>query len=243
MLTLNNIAHTLRGIGRLLYPHVCPICGGRIEGDRQVFCTSCLVDAPVTEFEQLADNPVARRIWNFIPIQRASSLLYFVGDGDWRRLVYRFKFAGGWRYALIAGRMLGEAIGCSPIWSGVDCVAAVPLHRRRLLGRGYNQSEYIAQGVAEVLGVPLLRGALARQGHNPPQAQTDKELRWENVEGIFEVTRPELLENRHLLLIDDVFTTGATLISCGEAILRAVPSCRLSIATLYVSKQELGIKD
>ena len=82
MLTLNNIAHTLRGIGRLFYPHVCPICGGRIEGDRQAFCTSCLVDAPVTEFEQLADNPVARRIWNFIPIQRASSLLYFVGDGD-----------------------------------------------------------------------------------------------------------------------------------------------------------------
>ena len=97
--------------------------------------------------------------------------------------------------------------------------------------------------MAEALGVEHLTGCLSRHTYNRPQVDTDKDKRWDNVEGIFSVTHPERLSGRHILLIDDVFTTGATTISCGEAILRAVPDCRLSIATLFVSKQELGISD
>lgn len=243
MLTLDDIMRELRSVAELFYPHLCPVCGGRIEGDHQKVCTRCMVDAPLTGFEQLADNPVSRRVWNLIPAQRACALLYYVHEGKWRNLAHRFKFAGRWRYAVDAGRMMGSMLAESPLWGDVDCVAAVPLHTLRKLSRGYNQSEYIAKGVAEALGVEHLTGCLSRHTYNRPQVDTDKDKRWDNVEGIFSVTHPERLSGRHILLIDDVFTTGATTISCGEAILRAVPDCRLSIATLFVSKQELGISD
>lgn len=241
MSTLDDIVRGLRGVAELFYPHTCPLCGGRVEGDRQLVCTRCMVDAPLTGFEMLADNPVSRRVWNLIPIERACSLLYYVHEGEWRHLAHRFKFEGRWKYALDAGRMMGEMLASSPLWGGVDCVAAVPLHPLRRLRRGYNQSEYLAEGVAQEMGIEHVRGCLVRHSYNRPQVETDKEQRWDNVAGIFSVRHPERLSGRHLLLIDDVFTTGATTISCGEAILRAVPDCRLSLATLFASKQEIGI--
>ena len=241
MSILSDIRHGMESVGELFFPRICPVCGGRIEGPNQIVCTRCMVDAPLTGFELLADNPVARRAWNLIPIERACSLLYYVHDGEWRHLAHNFKFYGRWRWATDAGRMMGSMLAESPLWGGVDCVAAVPLHPLRRLQRGYNQSEYLARGVAEALGVEYLAGVLSRHTYNRPQVKTSKEQRWDNVEGIFLVRHAERLAGRHLLLVDDVFTTGATMISCGEAILRAETDCRLSLATLFVSKQELGI--
>jgi len=239
MSILNNIID----IFRLFFPKHCPVCLGHIDNESQLICTKCMVDAPLTGFENLANNPVAERVWNMIPIERGCSLLFYVHEGLWRNLAYEFKFRGQWHRALAAGRMMGQMLAQSPLWAHIDSVAAVPLHKARTLSRGYNQSDFLAQGIAESMNIKYLRGVLKRNANTPPQRLAAKEQRWDNVKDAFSVARPELLRGRHLLLVDDVFTTGATMVSCGEAILREVPDCHISIATLFASKQEVGIKD
>lgn len=244
MSILNDIVQGVRSLYRLLFPHICPVCRGVVEGEGQYICTQCWADAPLTGYEHLAENPVATRIWNIVPIERACSLLFYVHEGRWRNLAYNFKFRGLWRDAITAGRMMGDALEQSPLWGHIEAVVAIPLHSTRTLSREYNQSEYLAQGIAERLNIPHLQGVVRRTVNNRPQRQTPtKEERWDNVEGIFSVEKPERLQGRHILLVDDVFTTGATIISCCEAILRAVPDCHISVATLFASKQEVGIKD
>lgn len=243
MLTLSSIADTFDDLFRLFYPHLCPVCGGLVEGRRQTVCSRCSADAPYTGFEIIADNPVSRRVWNIIPAQNACSMLYYIHDGRWRNLVSNFKFKGKWKFALDMGRIFGASLSQSPLYGNVDTVIPVPLHPWRTMSRGYNQSEYLARGIAGQLGARVDTRSVRRTRHNRSQRTVDKTERWDNVNNLFEVRHPESLKGRHILLVDDVFTTGATIISLGEAVLRAVPDCRISIATLFVSKQELGIRD
>ena len=127
------------------------------------------------------------------------------------------------------------------LYDDVEVVVPVPLHLRKRLKRGYNQSEYLAEGIAAELGVGVDRRSVVRRRNNPSQALSRKSDRWANVEGVFGVRHPERLAGRHILLVDDVFTTGATIVSCAETILRSVPGCRISIAALAVSEHELGL--
>ena len=135
---------------------------------------------------------------------------------------------------------MGDALHESGLYDSVDAVVPVPLHSMRRLRRGYNQAEYPAEGIACGLGKPLCTGNVVRSRHNRSQASTRvRDERWDNVKNIFSVRHPEALDGRHILLVDDVLTTGATLISCAETILHACPSCRISVSTLAVSAHEL----
>ncbi len=127
------------------------------------------------------------------------------------------------------------------LYADVDIVIGVPLHWRKRMTRGYNQAEYIAQGVAQSMGRELSTKAVIRHRNNPPQARTHKSERWDNVEGIFTVKHPERLDGKHILIIDDVCTSSATITACASAILSAVPNCKISIATLAVSAKSLNI--
>jgi len=128
------------------------------------------------------------------------------------------------------GAWYGGELAAGGLYAGVDVVVPVPLHLRKRLHRGYNQAEYIARGIAESLGVPVDVHSVRRHRHNPSQALKEHRQRWENVRGIFSVRRPGRLCGKHILLVDDVLTTGATVTSCAEAILAAVPDVRISIA-------------
>ncbi len=207
-------------------------------------CVRCQLDMPLTEFELHADNPVATRFWGLVPVVNATALLWFVGEGGFRRVVHGFKYHGLWAVARDMGRWFGRVLGESDLYSGVDLIVPVPLHPLKKLRRGYNQSELIARGMGREMACRVETGAVVRRVNNPSQTLTSGvDERWENVEGIFAVRRPERLAGRHILLVDDVLTTGATIGSCAEAITRAVPSCRISIAVLYASKKGLGIKE
>ncbi len=225
----------------LLFPPRCPVCGGlRSEGTRAV-CTHCRMTAPLTHFWEEFDNPMTRRLWGLVPVVHASALLYFVEGGAWRESIHAFKYRGAWLLARDLGHWFGGYLADSGLYDDVQVVIPVPLHWRKRMQRGYNQAEYLAEGVAAELGVGVERGNLVRRRHNPAQARTAKSERWTNVEEIFAVRRPERLAGRHILLMDDVFTTGATIVSCADALLHSVPGCRISIATLAVSKHELGL--
>lgn len=169
------------------------------------------------------------------PIVEASSYLYFKTDDNWRKMVHRLKYRGEWRLGLTFGELYGAELKSSGLYDDIDLVVPVPLHIMKYLKRKYNQSEYIAEGIAKELGVKVDRRALRRRRNNPSQTRQHAADRWLNVDDLFAVRNPERLENKHILLVDDVLTTGATLSSCLYALRRDVPTCRVSIATLAVA--------
>lgn len=229
------------GIRELLFPARCPVCGGELPPGSRVVCTRCRYDVPLTGFCERSYNPLWERLSTVVPIDQASAFLYFLPGSGWRDLIHRFKYHDAWRLARDMGIWYGHCLHDSGLYTSVDTVVAVPLHWRKRLQRGYNQAEYLAEGIARVLQVPVDRHSVKRMRNNPSQARHHRNERWENVEGIFAVKHPERLAGRHLLLVDDVLTTGATLLSCAEAILQAVPDCRLSVAVLAVPQHEFGL--
>lgn len=239
MSTLSDILSDIRA---LFYPPLCPVCGARMERGEQCVCTLCRTTAPLTGYWRERDNPVARKFWGLLPVERASAFLFYVHDSRWRRLIHAFKYHGMWRRAYEMGRWYGRCLRESGDYDMVDAVIPLPLHPLKLCRRGYNQSELIARGIAEELCKPLDTRSVRRRRNTSSQARTPKRERGSNVEGAFAVCRPQRLEGLHLLLVDDVLTTGHTMTSCAEAILQAVPSCRISVAALAVPPGELGIK-
>ncbi len=226
----------------LISPPRCAVCGRELVHTSQHICTACMLDAPLTYF-WLADhmNPMVERVQAIRPeVVHASAFIYYIHNSRWRDMIHRFKYNKEYRHGLVVGRWMGSALRESDYYNGVECVVALPLHPRRRIARGYNQSSLLAEGIAAELGCRVLRRGVKRLRHNLSQVKTKRSRRWANVEGLFEVTDPALFADRDVLLVDDVFTTGATIMSCVEAILDAAPTCRLRVATFAISNYEFG---
>ena len=232
-----------RALLRLLFPERCAVCGHELSAGERTICTLCRVTAPLTGYWRQAENPVWERCRNLLPVHRASGFLFFRSSGGWRRLIHGFKYRGAWRTARMMGEWYGRELRTSGLYDDVDAVVPLPLHPFKRLRRGYNQSEYIAEGIARQLGVPVERTAVYRKRNTAEQARKSRHERAGNVENAFAVRHPARLAGRHVLLVDDVMTTGSTLLSCAEAMLQAAPDCRISIAALAVVHRELGKKE
>lgn len=226
------IAENLKALFGLFFPSICPVCGELMSEDSALMCTKCMLEIPLTGYWQQVDNPTSELFWGHIPVVNACSFMLYSAGGRFNNLIHDFKYRGRWRSARRFGVWFGSHLRESGLYSDIDVVIAVPLHIRKELKRGYNQSNYIAEGIAEALGCPTDFKSVRRAKNNSSQTSRNKTERWENVDNIFTVRRPEALAGKHILLIDDVLTTGATIISCGESIVRTVPDSRLSIATL-----------
>ncbi len=227
----------------LFVPDVCPVCGRPKQHGEGAVCIRCQWDMPLTGYQNEADNPVAEKLWGLADVQNACAVMFFEHEGGLRDAVHSFKYGGRWNTARQMGLWMGRLLADSPLYNTVDTIVPVPLHPLRLLRRGYNQSALIAEGVSRGMGAELCTSILRRTKHNDSQTGIRGHDRWENVEGIFKVRRPERFAGRHVLIVDDVFTTGATVCSCAEAIRHACGDCRISIATLAVSRSQVGIKD
>lgn len=228
-----------RHIVRLFFPPVCAACGRSLGEGNDFVCTACMVDMPLTGFWKEKENPVVDKFAGHIPFDNACSFFYFVHEGGFRALIHSFKYQGQWKYALKTGEMFGVYLRESELYRDMDVVVPIPLHLRKKLGRGYNQAEYIARGISRSMRLPVDTASVVRHRYTKSQTLHRRSERWSNVEGIFSVYRPEKLRGKNILLVDDVLTTGATIISCAEAIVSTVPDCRISIATLAVSRNEL----
>lgn len=238
---MSMLKRILTDIFHLFFPPVCPVCDGDMTEGEHFICTSCRMRAPLTGLCDEADNPMVRRLDGLLPVERASAMIWFIDGSGWQQMIHSFKYGGKWRYARLAGEWYGAQLRRSGLYDDIDVIVPVPLHYRKRLRRGYNQSEYLADGIASALGVKVERRCVVRCKNNPSQTSNTAAERWRNVEGIFHVRNAGPLRGKHILLVDDVFTTGATIVSCGEEILRSVEGARLSVATLAVTQRSMAL--
>lgn len=237
------LSDIFRPLLHLIAPPTCPICGGRLAEQSVGVCTMCELSAPLTNTWQQRENSMMERFWGLLPVEHASAFLWYIEGSPWREAIHQFKYKGAWRTPYNLGLWFGSYLKQSGNYDDIDLVVPVPLHWARRIWRGYNQSEYLADGIAKCLGAKVERKAIYRSRYNRTQTSRSHSERWQNVEGIFAVRNAERLQGRHILLVDDVFTTGATIMSLGETILAAAPDARLSVATLAATPRSLNRKD
>ncbi|MFC0774548.1 ComF family protein [Terrimonas alba] len=214
----------------LLFPHICSGCGNDILDPSSALCLRCMDAMPETNFELHANNPVEKKLWGRIKLESATAQYYFTGESLMKRLMHQFKYKGNKELGLQLGKMMGESISRSRRFD-VDALIPLPLFAAKEKKRGYNQATVLCEGIAESLQVPVLKDSIIRSQHTDTQTQKRRIERWQNMEGKFILVKPETIRDKHLLLVDDVITTGATLEACGAELLTA-ENVRLSIATL-----------
>lgn len=216
----------------LFYPRVCLACGNILFRKEEVLCMSCLYHLPKTNFHLEEDNPVARQFWGKIGFCSAASLYYFTKGSKVQHLIHQFKYKGYKEIGSYLGRQYGAELKKSPYFNTVTSVIPVPLHPKKLVKRGYNQAEWFAVGLADAMNIELDTTTLIRAYASDTQTRKSRFSRWENVREIFKVTDVGRLAGKHVLLVDDVITTGSTLEAAGHILLSGVPGIRISVASL-----------
>ena len=218
----------------LFFPSLCYLCERRKPMRGHRLCARCLALLPRTNFHLWPDNPFAERFWGRIPLYAGAACFFFRKGGLARKLVHKLKYEGHKELGIWAGREYGQELREAPVFSEVDCILPVPLHRKKLLQRGFNQSVCFAKGLAESMGIPWYSGVLVRESYTDTQTRKSQMERLRNVGDAFAVRHTKTLKNRHVLLVDDVLTTGATLEACALTLLK-VPGVKISMATIALA--------
>ena len=224
----------------MVWPRRCAVCGEYLKVDEKFVCRACLTDMPLTYFWSWRDNPAEMILWARTYLEGVVSLFYYSRDNDYKELLHAVKYGGDVALGRWLGRMLGSYM--AGYYPGPEVVVPVPVHWRRRWKRGYNQAEIIAQGLAEAMGgLPVCPHALRRVGYAASQTRMSVGSKWENVRDSFSLgseRQVRALKGRHILLVDDVLTTGATAEACYD-VLRCIPGVKVSYASIaFVSRPD-----
>jgi ComF family protein len=215
----------------LLFPELCAACRESLVANEQLICTDCLYHLPYTNFHLQPDNIVARQFWGKIQLEGAYALYYFNKGGKIQNLMHQFKYNGMRQIGNLLGNIASGQLIKNEVFSTVDMIVPVPLHKKRMQQRGYNQSTRFAEGLAEKLNAVVEDNNLVRTVATETQTHKSRFARFENMQEVFMVKNPERLMNKHVLLVDDIITTGSTLEACGMQLLK-VEGLKLSVATI-----------
>jgi ComF family protein len=199
----------------LLYPNLCGGCLKPIYFGESIICTSCLFEIPYTDDYLNAENRVAKQFWARIQFEAAMSLLQFKKGSRVQSMLHQLKYKGKTELGHLLGTMIGDKLLLSEHYNGIDLILPVPMHKKKLHQRGYNQSFCIAEGIAQVLGCPINHQALVKVKETATQTHKGRLSRNENMTNVFQVSKPHEMQGKHILLVDDVITTGATIEACG----------------------------
>jgi ComF family protein len=220
----------------LFYPHHCCGCGTDLLGKADLLCIKCISRLPHTHFEKYPGNPIERLFHGRIAVKAAHSAFYFSKGQLVQRLIHQLKYNNNQAIGEWMGTFVGNTLLRSSRFSGTDYLVPLPMHPRKEFKRGYNQAVLICQGLAKAMNVPVLKNNIVRSHATETQTHKHRIERWENVYGSFAVNDPQQLAGRHILLVDDVLTTGATLEACAQTISR-VAGTSISIVTLAVASK------
>jgi ComF family protein len=215
----------------LLFPRLCQASNVNLLGTEELLCTNCLYNLPYTNFHTQPDNIVARQFWGKLNLQYAYALLYFEKGGHVQHLMHQFKYRNMPQIGNKLGQLAGTQLLQNTSVNAVNLIVPVPLHKSRLRERGYNQSANFAYGLADKLTATVSEHNLIRQVKTATQTRKNRFARFENMQQVFTVKQPEQLEGKHVLLVDDIVTTGSTLEACSLELLK-IPGLQLSIAAV-----------
>jgi len=215
----------------LFYPHVCTGCGSDLVNEKNLLCLKCIDDLPHTHFEQHAGNPIEKIFWGRLPITSAHSEFYFSKESLIQHLIHQLKYKNNKEVGIYLGKLMGRQILNSNRFQQIDYLIPLPLYPDKEHKRGYNQATIICNGISSAMNIPVINNNVMRLRFTETQTRKHRTERWENVEGSFVIKNESTLKGKHVLLVDDVITTGATLESCGHAIMKT-GDIKLSIATL-----------
>lgn len=225
--TIKNIANDFL---HLIYPHVCLGCGSDVLETEEIICSECFANLPVTNYFNYEDNPVQQRFAGRLMVQHAGSTFHFTTKSVMQNIVFAVKYRGNRDAGIFLGKQTGRALLETEWYKDIDVIVPLPLNKRKLQQRGYNQAELIANGIASVIGKPVLDNVAMRKVYTKTQTHKDRIGRWQSMQYVFMVNDAAALHNKHVLLVDDIVTTGATLEACGQHI-ATLPGTRLSLAT------------
>lgn len=221
----------------LIYPRTCVCCGKLLLKSDDFICNYCFVSLPKSNFHQEADSEIDRVFYGRVPLLKAGSYLLFEKSGKVQKILHSIKYQKNKDLAVQMGIWYGETIKDNPLFSKSDFIVPVPLHPKKQKERGFNQSETFAIGLSKALSIPVMTNNLVRNEYTSTQTRKSKIERWENVKDKFDLRHPELLQNKTILLVDDVITTGATIDACYEA-LKNIPGIKVSVLSLAYAKKE-----
>ncbi|MGP1436676.1 MAG: ComF family protein [Phocaeicola sp.] len=218
----------------LFFPRPCVICGKPLLQMENFVCLHCLSNLPLTNLHLQKDNEIEKNFWGKMPIERATSYLYYSKGGDVRNLLYELKYYGNKEIGRFLGHCMANSISLSGFFDGIDFIVPIPLHPKREKERGYNQSEWLAKGIADITHFPIHKEVLIRSSYSTTQTHKTRIERFESMRDMFKCIHPEVLKDKHILLVDDVLTTGATLVAASDA-MAGVGGLRISVLTLALA--------
>lgn len=218
---------------QLFFPHVCNGCGSDQLQAKDVVCAKCMASLPYTGFLAHEGNPVEKAFYGRLSVQAAGSLLYYTRPSIVQNLVQAVKYRKNQETGLWLGTLLGKAIQQSGRFHHIDILIPVPLHKQKERQRGYNQAGLIASGIGDVCQLPVVSGVLVKQTVTATQTHKGRSERMDILKTSFALTRPEQLYQKHILLIDDIMTTGATFEACGQILQQAQPASINIVSVAY----------
>jgi ComF family protein len=219
---------------QLFFPNYCLACHGALVRGENTLCTRCLRDLPKTRNFFYPSNDVAKKFYGKLPVHTAISFLRFHKGGLVQHLMHALKYENHPEIAYVLGKIYGEDIRKAEIDIPFDMVVPVPLHPIKQKRRGYNQSDGFAKGLAEVWQIDWSSDALQRRVFSESQTRKNRLERWKNVEEVFHVKHPDSIRGKHILVVDDVITTGATMEACGLQLLQA-GAAQVSMAAIAMA--------
>lgn len=229
---MNWIRLLWQNLPKLIFPSTCAGCGEVLYQQEKMICLTCQFHLPFTDHLGNRNNELIQQLKGKFAFEYAAAFLTLQSSGRVERMLYQLKYNNQPAIGLYLGNLFAQHMLIEKQFQNCDYLVPIPLHTRRRLKRGYNQSERIAEGMSEVLKTPVLHHFLIRSSHNPSQTHLSRIERLENVKDIFECQNLPHMEGKHFLLVDDVLTTGATIVTAAERILEVIPKAKISICAI-----------
>ena len=225
----------INDIHTILFPRVCFGCNATMVNNERYLCTVCRHKLPLTNFHRVQENPIEKIFYGRVPVKAATSFLFFEKNGIVQELIHQLKYRNQEEIGAFLGDWMGPELNEHPVFNTIDVVIPVPLHKNKFKKRGYNQVTLFAKHLAKHLNATYVNNVLLKTSKTKTQTLKNRLSRWLNTQEVYELSSAVKLENKHILLVDDIITTGATLESCATTVLQA-KNCTISIATMAYTK-------
>ena len=207
-------------LSHLFFPHVCAGCSSDHVDSVQMVCTNCLSSLPYTGFQHINNNAIEKIFWGRTPIQKAFSIFYYIPDSPLQRIVHQIKYNNASSLGIYMGSLMGEAMKDFFSHHPIELILPMPLHLKKEYARGYNQASLLCTGIAAVVTTQFRDDVLYRLKNTATQTKKSRIERWENVAEVFQIKDASLVHSKHILLVDDVITTGASAEACANLLLK-----------------------